>query len=71
VSTQVTMHDGTESDLADHLRDLHQKGTRGFTAQYLATLHVTLHQRSHDPQPEHDHPDLAAEIPAQPDPADA
>ena len=66
---QVTMTDGTETDLIEHLRLVHQKGTRGFTEEYLATLHDSLHQRKRDPLPEHDHP-LAA-IPAQREPADA
>ena len=57
-------------NLADHLRDLRQKSTRGFTEEYLATLHETLHERTRDPIPEHSHPGLAAEISAQPDPAD-
>ncbi len=34
----------------------HQKGTKGFTEDYLARLHKTLHQRSRDPLPEHTHP---------------
>jgi len=56
VATHVTMADGTENSLVDHLRDGHQKGTRGFTEEYLATLHLTLHQRDHEPEPEHTHP---------------
>jgi hypothetical protein len=63
LSTQVTMPDGTETDLTDHLRTLHQKGTNGFTSEYLATLHDKLHERRRDPQPEHGHPEI--EIPAQ------
>ena len=66
---QVTMTDGTETDLIEHLRLVHQKGTSGFTEEYLATLHDSLHQRKRDPLPEHDHP--LAGIPAQRDPADA
>jgi hypothetical protein len=66
---QVTMPDGTETDLIEHLQLVHQKGTRGFTEEYLATLHVNLHQRSRDSLPEHDHPVI--EIPAQRGPADA
>jgi hypothetical protein len=63
VATHVTMEDGTEHPLLDHLRDGHQKGTRGLTEEYLANLHRTLHQRDHEPEPEHIHPDL--EVPAQ------
>jgi hypothetical protein len=36
---------------------VHQKGTKGFTDEYLASLHRTLHQRKHDPLPEHSHPE--------------
>ena len=61
MSTEVTMADGTADDLAGHLRDVHQKGTKGFTEEYLANLHKTLHQRKHDPLPEHTHPELSAE----------
>jgi hypothetical protein len=57
VSTQVTNADGTEADLTDHLSRMHQKGTRGFTDEYLANLHKTLHQRKRDPLPEHTHPE--------------
>ena len=69
MSTQVTMSDGTETDLVEHLRLVHQKGTRGFTEEYLATLHDSLHQRKRDPLPEHDHP--VPGIPAQAGPVDA
>jgi hypothetical protein len=54
--SRVTMEDGTEHSLLDHLRDGHQKGTRGFTEEYLANLHRILHQRHHEPEPEHTHP---------------
>ena len=50
------MDDGTESPLDDHMRDAHQKGTRGFTEDYLASMHQTLHQRKHDPDMEPEHP---------------
>jgi hypothetical protein len=63
VATHVIMEDGTESPLLDHMRDVHQKGTRGFTEEYLATLHRTLHQRRREPAPEHTHP--APEEPAE------
>lgn len=66
MSTHVTMPDGTETDLIEHLRLEHQKGTKGFTEEYLATLHEALHQRRREPVPEHDHP----LIPAQRAPAD-
>ena len=61
--TQVTMEDGSEASLLDHLRDGHHKGIRGFTKEYLANLHQTLHQRNHEPDPEHIHP--GSEEPAQ------
>jgi hypothetical protein len=59
VATQVTMEDGTESPLVDHIREAHQKGTRGFTEEYLATMHRTLHQRKREPEEElaHRHPE--------------
>jgi hypothetical protein len=58
VSTQVTNDDGTEADLIEHLRRVHQKGTKGFTDEYLATLHKALHQRKREPELEleHTHP---------------
>ena len=56
MSTQVTNQDGTEGDLIEHLRHIHQKGTKGYTDEYLANLHKTLHQRKRDPLPEHFHP---------------
>lgn len=61
MATQVTMDDGTESPLADHMRDVHQKGTHGYTDQYLADLHRTLHQRKREPEEEleHKHPEAA------------
>lgn len=65
--TQVTMEDGTEASLLDHLRDVHQKGTRGFTEEYLANLHRTLHQRNREPELAHIHP--GSEEPAQESPA--
>ena len=34
-----------------------EDGTRGFTDEYLARLHKTLHQRTHDQWPEHSHPE--------------
>ena len=57
MATQVILEDGTEHPLLDHLRDLHQKGTRGFSEEYLANLHRTLHQHKREPAPEHTHPD--------------
>jgi hypothetical protein len=63
VTTQVTNEDGSEVNLVEHLSHVHQKGTKGFTDEYLAGLHKTLHQRKHDPLPEHAHPgDETAEI---------
>jgi hypothetical protein len=57
VTTQVSNEDGSEVNLVEHLSHVHQKGTKGFTDEYLATLHKTLHQRKHDPLPEHAHPE--------------
>jgi hypothetical protein len=56
VAAHVTMEDGTEHPLLDHLRERHQKGTRGFTEEHPANLHRTLHQRDHEPEPGHTHP---------------
>lgn len=58
MSTEVKMDDGTAADLIEHLRHLHQKGTKGFTEEYLANLHKTLHQSRREPLPEHSHPDM-------------
>jgi hypothetical protein len=57
VTSQVIMEDGSEDPLSDHLREVHLKGTRGLTDEYLASLHRTLHQPTREPQPEHEHPD--------------
>ena len=57
MTTQVTNEDGSEVNLVEHLSHVHQKGTKGFTDEYLASLHKTLHQRSHEPLPEHIHPE--------------
>jgi hypothetical protein len=53
------MEDGDERPLSDHLREVHRKGTKGLTDEYLSTMHQTLHQRKREPQPEndHEHPD--------------
>ena len=56
MSTQVTNSDGTEADLIDHLSRMHRKGTKGFTDDYLASLHEALHEPKRDPRPEHTHP---------------
>ena len=68
MSAEVTLEDGTTADLVEHLTQEHGKGTRGFTAEYLATLHETLHLHKRDPLPEHTHP--FAEIPQQAVPAE-
>ncbi len=57
MTTQVTNEDGSEVNLVEHLSHVHQKGTKGFTDEYLARLHKTLHQRKHDQLPEHSHPE--------------
>ena len=63
MATQVTMEDGSESPLVDHIRDAHQKGTRGYTEEYLDTMHRALHQRKREPEEEleHKHPNAAGE----------
>jgi hypothetical protein len=61
VSTQVTMEDGTQQELTDHLHGDHQKGIRGFTEEYLRNLHATLHQRNRSPEPEHTHLDVESD----------
>ena len=57
VTSQVILEDGSESPLSDHLREVHRKGTRGLSEEFLASLHKTLHQGKREPQPEHEHPD--------------
>jgi hypothetical protein len=57
VASQVIMEDGSEGQLSDHLREVHRKGTRGLTDEYLSGLHQTLHQRKREPEHEHGHPD--------------
>jgi hypothetical protein len=54
------MADGTEADLIEHLRQVHQKGTRGFTEAYLARLHGNLHQRGSEHAHTHPEPEPAA-----------
>lgn len=49
------MDDGSEEDLIEHLNQVHRKGTRGLTEDYLARLHVTLHQGERPVPPEHSH----------------
>lgn len=63
MSAHVTMQDGTQRELAEHLHDEHQKGTRGFTEEYLRNLHRILHQRDHSPEAEHTHPGTEDETP--------
>jgi hypothetical protein len=64
VSTEVKMADGTAADLVEHLRQVHQKGTKGFTEEFLANLHRTLHQSRREPPPEHTHPDADVQPPS-------
>ena len=56
MTTQVTNEDGSEVNLVEHLSHVHQKGTKGYTDEYLKGLHTMLHQRKRDPLPEHSHP---------------
>jgi hypothetical protein len=64
------MPDGTETDLIEHLRAEHKKGTAGYTDEYLATLHGKLHGPRREPLPEHDHdhdhPELELPLPRAP-----
>jgi len=71
VSTEVKMTDGTEADLVEHLRHVHQKGTKGFTEEYLANLHKTLHQSRREPLPEHTHPDVPGPVLGEPVPEES
>jgi len=54
---KVINEDGSLADLAEHLGSEHRKGTKGFTEEYLAHLHQTLHQRRREVELEHRHPD--------------
>ena len=57
MTEQIQMDDGSQLPLLDHLRDEHQKGTRGFTEEYLLNLHRRLHQRDReDTELAHIHP---------------
>ncbi|HEY3880328.1 MAG TPA: hypothetical protein VGM12_17170 [Trebonia sp.] len=58
MSTQVTNEDGTAADLVEHLSSDHRKGTKGYTDEYLANLHMALHARRRDEPLEHSHPEL-------------
>jgi hypothetical protein len=81
VTSQVIMEDGSENPLSDHLREVHRKGTRGLTDEYLANLHRALHSRKREQQPEHPHehehehpddvPEYGAEYAADDTPASA
>lgn len=52
----VTLEDGTELPIHDHMRDSHRKGTQGLSEEFLASVHRVLHQR-HAPDLEHTHAD--------------
>jgi len=71
VTSQVILEDGSESPLSDHLREVHRKGTRGLSEEFLASLHRTLHQRKREPELEHEHPDEDAEYEQEETPASA
>ena len=64
MTTNVTMADGTQQELLDHLHEAHQKGTEGLTEEFLTDLHKTLHQPDRDLAPEHEH--IRDEEPAEP-----
>lgn len=55
MTANVTMPDGTEQALPDHLHEAHQKGTKGLTEEFLSNLHRTLHQPDRDSAPGHEH----------------
>jgi DNA polymerase IIIc chi subunit len=57
LSVKVTNEDGSVADVAEHLSSEHRKGTKGFTEEYLAHLHRTLHQRRRDEELPHRHPE--------------
>jgi hypothetical protein len=46
--TLITMQDGTEMALHEHLRNDHQKGTRGYTDAFLGRMHAQLHDHKHE-----------------------
>ncbi len=51
----MTNPDGTGADFIEHLSRVRQKGIKGYTEEYLKTLHVTPHQPNREPPPEHTH----------------
>jgi hypothetical protein len=60
MTTVITMQDGTEMTLDEHLGSDHRKGTRGFTDAFLERMHTQLHDHKHE-APEHAHADLIPE----------
>lgn len=63
--TLITMQDGTEKSLHEHLRDDHQKGTRGYTDTFLGRMHTQLHDHKHEAEHTHTVPEAAGLIPHQ------
>jgi hypothetical protein len=60
MTTLITMQDGTEMALDEHLGNDHSKGTRGFTEDFLERMHAQLHDHKHE-APEHAHAELIPE----------
>jgi hypothetical protein len=63
MATLVTMQDGTEKSLHEHLSSDHRKGTRGYTEVFLGRMHAQLHDHKHEP--EHDHAPVDQLVPQQ------
>ena len=57
--TLITMQDGTEKSLHEHLRDDHHKGTRGYTDTFLGRMHTQLHDHKHEADHTHAAPRVA------------
>lgn len=56
MTAQITMQDGTEVALENHLREDHRKGTRGYTDDFLGRMHAQLHDHKHEPEHMHAEP---------------
>ncbi len=67
MATLITMQDGTEKSLHEHLRDDHHKGTRGYTDTFLGRMHTQLHDHKHEPEHTHTAQEAADLIPRQRD----
>jgi hypothetical protein len=58
MATLITMEDGTEVELQDHLHEVHHKGTKGFTEAFLSSMHERLHDHKHEAEHAHSAADL-------------